>query len=92
MLTRPKNKIYNPKVNAIALEPLFVKDVLADSKWLDAMKDEYTALMGNKTWFLVPLPLDCSAIGCKWVFHVKYNSDGSILKYKACLLAKGFYQ
>lgn len=32
------------------------------------------------------------AIGCKWVFKVKYNSDGSIEKYKARLVAQGFCQ
>ena len=31
-------------------------------------------------------------IRCKWVFRVKYNSDGSILKHKAHLVAKGFFQ
>jgi len=31
-------------------------------------------------------------IGCKWVFRTKYKADGSILKHKACLVAKGFLQ
>ena len=33
-----------------------------------------------------------STVGSKWVFHVKYHSDGSLQKYKARLVAKGFNQ
>ena len=32
------------------------------------------------------------AIGCKWVFKVKENPDGTMNKYKARLVAKGFHQ
>ena len=31
-------------------------------------------------------------VGCKWVFKLKLNSDGSISRYKAKLVAKGFHQ
>lgn len=31
-------------------------------------------------------------VGCKWVYRIKYNSDGSIERYKACLVAQGFHQ
>ncbi|GAU43783.1 hypothetical protein TSUD_378080 [Trifolium subterraneum] len=40
----------------------------------------------------VPLPPHKKAIGCKWIFRVKENPDGSINKYKARLVAKGFLQ
>ena len=46
----------------------------------------------NNTWELVPFSPDINLIGCKWVFRVKYNSDGSVLKHKAQLVAKGFLQ
>ncbi|MCH80541.1 retrovirus-related Pol polyprotein from transposon TNT 1-94, partial [Trifolium medium] len=61
-------------------------------EWLQAMKSEYDALMTNNTWSLVQLPDDRKAIGCKWVFRLKQNPDGSINKYKARLVAKGFHQ
>ena len=41
-------------------------------------------------WF--PLPTNRKAVGCKWVFQIKENTDGSINKYKARLVAKGFHQ
>jgi hypothetical protein len=56
------------------------------------MDEEMAALDPNKTWELVPLPEGKKAIGCKWVYKVKHNSDGSISKYKARLVAKGYAQ
>lgn len=55
------------------------------------MEDEYNALIHNATWDLVP-PSSHQPIGCKWVFRIKRNPDGTISKYKACLVAKGFLQ
>ena len=56
------------------------------------MNDEFDALLQNQTWTLVP-PLEASnVIGCKWVFRLKRKADGSIDRYKAQLVAKGFHQ
>jgi len=41
---------------------------------------------------LVVLPKDKKAIGCKWVYKVKHNADGSMSRYKARLVAKGYAQ
>jgi len=41
---------------------------------------------------MIPLPSNRKTIGCKWVFRVKENVDGSLNKYKARLVAKGFHQ
>ncbi|XP_034672601.1 probable leucine-rich repeat receptor-like protein kinase At1g35710 [Vitis riparia] len=56
------------------------------------MTDEYLALLRNNTWDLVPPPTDRKLISCKWVFKVKENPDGTINKYMARLVAKGFRQ
>lgn len=56
------------------------------------MNDEFTALQKAHTWDLVPLPDGKQPIGCKWVFKLKQNPDGSISRHKARLVAKGFYQ
>ena len=46
----------------------------------------------NDTWKLVPLPYGKKPIGCKWVYKLKYKSDGSLERYKASLVAKGYSQ
>ena len=46
----------------------------------------------NKTWTLVPLPPDKRTIGCRWVYKVKYHPNGSVDRYKASLVAKGYTQ
>ena len=50
------------------------------------------ALDENETWDLVPLPNIKNVIGCKWVYKVKHNSDGTVSRYKARLVAKGYAQ
>ena len=56
------------------------------------MTKEYNALLANYTWELVPFHLGKNVVGCKWVFRVKFNSDGSVEWYKARLLALGNHQ
>jgi hypothetical protein len=56
------------------------------------MNAELEALEQNNTWSLVPLPSGHKPIGCKWVYKIKYKSDGTIERYKARLVAKGYTQ
>ena len=56
------------------------------------MSKEYDALVHNGTWELVSPIGITNLVGCKWVFRIKRNSDGSIDKFKARLIAKGFHQ
>jgi hypothetical protein len=56
------------------------------------METEMHALHDNGTWELVPLPSGKSTVGCRWVFTVKYNPDGTVERYKARLVAKGYTQ
>ncbi|KAJ0555563.1 putative RNA-directed DNA polymerase [Helianthus annuus] len=56
------------------------------------MNLELKALHRNKTWEIVDLPPNRKAIGCKWVYKIKYKSTGEIERYKARLVAKGFSQ
>ena len=56
------------------------------------MIEEMNALTDNGTWDLVLLPVGKKAIGCRWVFTMKVNPDGSIARPKAYLVAKGYAQ
>jgi hypothetical protein len=56
------------------------------------MDSEYSALIRNKTWYLVPPDSHHNLIDCKWVYKIKRKTDGSINIYKARLVAKGFKQ
>ena len=60
--------------------------------WKAAMEKEYDSLMENHTWTLVPPPPGRNIIQCKWVYRIKYTSTGTIDKYKAHLVAKGYSQ
>ncbi|RVW83732.1 Retrovirus-related Pol polyprotein from transposon RE1 [Vitis vinifera] len=56
------------------------------------MSKEFDALLSNGTWDLVPPYPYQNLVNCKWVFHIKHKSDGSIERYKARLVTKGFHQ
>ena len=56
------------------------------------MDVEYAAFIQRETWTLVPRPIDANVVSCKWVYSLKYNPDGSIARYKARLVARGFSQ
>lgn len=74
------------------VEPANYAQASQDPKWLAAMNYEIKALEDNRTCSLVPLPLGHRPIGCKWVYKIKYHSDGTIERYKARIVAKGFTQ
>ncbi len=66
--------------------------MIGNPKWDNAMDEEMAVLDANATWELVALPKDKKVIGCKWVYKVKHNVDGSMSRYKARLVAKGYAQ
>ena len=51
------------------------------------MEVEIVAIKRNQTWKLGPKPKDVKPISYKWVFKIKYRIDGSVERYKACLVA-----
>lgn len=60
--------------------------------WKATMTHEFEALHTNHTWDLVHLPAGKKAIGCRWVYKIKHKADGSIERFKARLVVKGYTQ
>lgn len=61
-------------------------------EWKKAIDSEYNSLLKSNTWTVCELPKGRTAISNKWVFKLKRKADGSIDKYKARLVARGFSQ
>jgi hypothetical protein len=56
------------------------------------MVEEYASIMKNDVWEVVPRPEGKSVVGSRWIYKIKHVADGSIEKFKARFVAKGFSQ
>ncbi|GJZ03537.1 ribonuclease H-like domain-containing protein [Tanacetum coccineum] len=79
-------------VSSISPLPKLYVDVFNDPNWQNAMNDEYNALIKNSTWTLVPRPAEANVVRCMWLFRHKHLADGTLSRYKACLVANGSTQ
>ncbi|GJX68062.1 ribonuclease H-like domain-containing protein [Tanacetum coccineum] len=61
-----------------SFEPSSFEEDSKDINWIGVMKDEMHALYENDTWYLTDLPAGRKLIGSKWVFRIKYKSNGEI--------------
>ena len=61
-------------------------------QWVAAIDAEFQSLKKQATWSLVPLPPHKNVVTCKWVYKLKRHIDGSIARYKARLVARGYLQ
>ena len=76
-------------------EPRTIDEALSSGfskEWKEAADLEYKAMLDNGTWELVELPDGRTPVGSKWVFRVKHKSDGTIERFKARIVAKGYSQ
>nr|GEV23585.1 Ty1-copia retrotransposon protein [Tanacetum cinerariifolium] len=76
-------------------EPMSYRKAVTSSegqRWGEAIKSEKDSILQNYTWELVDLPYGCKPLGYKWIFKKKMKVDGTIDKYKARLVIKGFRQ
>ncbi|GJW25439.1 ribonuclease H-like domain-containing protein [Tanacetum coccineum] len=90
--TNRPTKCLNLHMSLVSPLPKSYRDAFNDPNWQNGMRDEYTALIKNKTWTLVPRPPDTNIVRCMWLFHYKYLADGTLSRYKARLVANGSTQ
>lgn len=96
------NLIYSPEyafavdvIAGISLPKTFseaINDPKYSQEWQSAMSEEITGLTGNGTWKEVVPPKGANMVSTKWVYTVKLKPDGSIERFKARLVARGFSQ
>ena len=76
----------------IVTEPSSFEEAVEDPAWVDAMVEEYDSIVRNNAWEIVPRPEGKSVVGSRWIYKVKQAADGSVEKYKARFVARGFSQ
>nr|GEZ77741.1 retrovirus-related Pol polyprotein from transposon TNT 1-94 [Tanacetum cinerariifolium] len=73
-------------------EPKTYKEALTQSCWIEAMQEELNEFERLEVWELVPRPYQVMVITLKWIYKVKLDEMGGILKNKARLVARGYRQ
>jgi len=94
-VTRAKDGFRVPVLyHAAPLSPVpkTFRSALADPNWRAAMEEEHTTLLQNQTWDLVPRPRHANTVTGKWIFKHKFHADGSLERYKARWVLRGFTQ
>ena len=97
---KTQTKFYNPSkmlslVASINEEPSTYQEAITSKDsdlWKAAMTEELKSLYENGTWEEATLPRGRKTIGCKWVYKIKRDNEGVVIRYKARLVAKGFSQ
>ncbi|CAM8945952.1 unnamed protein product [Rhodiola kirilowii] len=87
----PQHKLYVFQTSCLP-EPSSYAQACKDPMWQAAMEKELNALESNDTWTLTSLPPGKNPVSSKWIFRIKRHSDGSVERYKARLVARGFTQ
>ena len=72
-----------------ASEPKNYKEAVVQKVFRDSMITEVEALEDQHTWDITDLPPDKTALGSQWVYKIKYNADGTILRYKSRVVVQG---
>jgi hypothetical protein len=54
------------------------------------MVEEYTSIMKNDVWHIVPRPEGKSVVSSRWLYKIKHAADGNIEKFKVRFAVRGF--
>ncbi|GJS66792.1 retrovirus-related pol polyprotein from transposon TNT 1-94 [Tanacetum coccineum] len=75
-----------------SVEPKNFKQAMTEPSWIDALQEEIHEFERLEVWELVPCPDNVFLIKLKWIYKVKTDESGGVLKNKARLVAQGFRQ
>ncbi|GJY83965.1 retrovirus-related pol polyprotein from transposon TNT 1-94, partial [Tanacetum coccineum] len=75
-----------------SVKPKSYKDALTESCWIEAMQEELNEFERLKVWEFVPHPDHVMIITLKWIYKVKLDELGGVLKNKAHLAVRGYHQ
>nr|GEY77323.1 hypothetical protein [Tanacetum cinerariifolium] len=75
-----------------SVEPKNFKQAMIEPSWIDAMQEEIHKFKRLQVWELVTYPDKVFLIKLKWIYKVKTDEFGGVLKNKARLVAQGFIQ
>ncbi|GKC26790.1 retrovirus-related pol polyprotein from transposon TNT 1-94 [Tanacetum coccineum] len=73
-----------------SFEPNNFKETMLESSWIEDMQEEIHEFERLQVWELVPCPDFVMLIKLKWIYKVKKDELGGVLKNKAQLVAKGY--
>jgi hypothetical protein len=89
---KPFSSYMDLMCNLLDEEPTCFEEAIQKKEWADAMTEEYQSIIKNDAWEIVPRPKGKDVVSSKWLFRIKHVADGSIEKYKAIFVARGFSQ
>jgi hypothetical protein len=81
-----------PKFEILGCDTTSLEEVESQPCWHLAMVEEIKAIEDNHAWELTELLEGRRAIGVKWVFKVKRNEAGTVVRHKVRLVVKGYSQ
>lgn len=76
------------------LEPKNLQEAMKRADWVywkGGMDEEYTVLKEANMWELMDLPPGANLVSCRWIFRAKKGALGTVVHYKAHLVAQGFF-
>eukprot|EP00253_Pinus_taeda_P005074 PITA_05074 len=76
----------------IQVEPPTFEEAVKEQVWKDVMAEEYKSIMKNDVWEVILRPKGKSIVPSKWLYKIKHGANGSIEKYKARFVPRGFSQ
>ena len=93
---RKKPRAYSSDVallcDIIDVDPAYYEEIIENKVWKDAMNEEYQSTVKNCFWDVVPRPKEKSIVSSKWIYKMKHSTNGSMAKYKARFISRGFSQ